>query len=332
MGFYAKKTLTGYRKIDGGAADQDAEYYVETVEEHEESLRWLKKAQEAAHYARESVQKEKKRAAKEAERADSAERQIQQYAAQAGKRVSEAERAVVERDERITFLEEEVDALKKQLQSEKFLHRNMMRIMKERSNQSRGITPKKAHDGYIVLESRQWTERYKEDLWDTEDHKERYDTPERRGAAVKKGYLKIIHKVAETWRSTIQTPYDASLPIGQVKSRIEEEIGSVLEDLNVESRLKGEHNGVYYDFGINEDGYKKNGMYRWKYRANYRANLWELEIFTTKSLRVPENRRPPQWNAKTGKPKKAAAEGRYMDDTGLDQTWYPDVSDFFDLD
>ena len=106
----------------------------------------------------------------------------------------------------------------------------------------------------------------------------------------------------------------------------------MLEDLNVESRLKGEHNGVYYDFGINEDGYKKNGMYRWKYRANYRANLWELEIFTTKSLRVPENRRPPQRNAKTGKPKKAAAEGRYMDDTGLDQTWYPDASDFFELD
>ena len=68
----------------------------------------------------------------------------------------------------------------------------------------------------------------------------------------------------------------------------------MLEDLNVESRLKGEHNGVYYDFGINEDGYQKNGLYRWKYLANYRAGLWELEIFTTKSLRVPEYRRPPQ--------------------------------------
>ena len=331
MGFYAKKTLTGYRKIDGGAADQEADHYIETKEEHEETLQRLRDAQESAHYARESAQREKKRAAKEAERADRAEKQTQRYAMQAEEAAGK-EQIIARKEKRISILEERIEELEKQLQSEKFLHRNMMRIMKERSNQSRGITPKKAHDGYIVLESRQWTERYKEDLWDTEDHRERYDTPERRGAAVKKGYLKIIHKVAETWRSTIQTPYDASLPIGQVKSRIEEEIGSVLEDLNVESRLKGEHNGVYYDFGINEDGYKKNGMYRWKYRANYRANLWELEIFTTKSLRVPENRRPPQRKTKTGKAKKAAAEGRYMDDTGLDQTWYPDVSDFFDLD
>ena len=74
MGFYAKKTLTGYRKIDGGAADQEAEYYIETKEEHEETLQRLRDAQESAHYARESVQKEKKRTAKAAEMADSAER------------------------------------------------------------------------------------------------------------------------------------------------------------------------------------------------------------------------------------------------------------------
>ena len=104
----------------------------------------------------------------------------------------------------------------------------------------------------------------------------------------------------------------------------------VLKDINVEERLKAEYNGTYYDFGINDEGYKKNGMYRWAYKANYRAALWEMEIYTTKSLRVPENRRPLQRKTKTGKAKKAAAEGRYMDDTGLDQTWYPDVSDFFD--
>ena len=67
MGFYAKKTLTGYRKIDGGAADQEADHYIETKEEHEETLQRLRKAQEAAHYARESVQKENKRAEKEAD-------------------------------------------------------------------------------------------------------------------------------------------------------------------------------------------------------------------------------------------------------------------------
>ena len=57
MGFYAKKTLTGYRKIDGGAADQEADHYIETKEEHEETLQRLRDAQESAHYARESAQR-----------------------------------------------------------------------------------------------------------------------------------------------------------------------------------------------------------------------------------------------------------------------------------
>lgn len=315
MGFYAKKTLTGYKKIDGGAADQDAEYYVETVEEHEESLRRLRKAQEAANNAREAskkAEKEKKQAV------ENAKRQIQQYAA----RAKEAEGKLAqnaEKDEKILSLEEEIKELKKQLQSEKFLHRNMQRIMRERANQARGITPKKAHDGYVVLESRQWEERYTEESWDTEDHRERYGDPENRGRAIRKGYLKIAHKTAEAWKSTIQTPYDASLPIGQVKGRIEEEIGEVLKDINVEERLKAEYNGTYYDFGLNNDGYKKNGMYRWKYRANYRANLWELEIFTTKSLRVPENRRPPQ--RKDEKQKKAKKSVHAEDGGGFNEYW-----------
>ena len=290
MGFYAKKTLTGYKKVDGGAADQDAEYYIETVEEHEESIRRLRDAQESAHYAQEAARNEKKKAA------ENADRQFRQYAAQAKsdaeKRVRKAEAAVAEKDERISSLEEEIEELKNQLQNERHLYRNMQRIMRERANQSRGISPKKAHDGYIVLESRQWEERYAEDYWDTEDHKERY--AENRGIAIKKGYLRRIHKNAETWRSVVQTPYDASLPIRQVRGKIEEEIGTVLEEINVTTRVKAEYNGVYCKFGTNDDGYEKNGMYRWKYRANYKTGLWEMEIYTTKSLRVPENRRPVQ--------------------------------------
>jgi len=41
------------------------------------------------------------------------------------------------------------------------------------------------------LESRQWEERYTEEHWDTEDHRERYGNPENRGRAIRKGYLKI---------------------------------------------------------------------------------------------------------------------------------------------
>lgn len=309
MGFYAKKTMMGYKEIDGGASDPDAEYYIETAEEHKKSLQRVRSAQESAKKA----EKEKKQAV---ERIESAKKQIQQFSRareDAEKRALVAEKDIAERDERIAVLEEEIKELKKQLQSEKYLHRNMRRIMRERANQARGITPKKAHDGYIVLESRQWEERYTEESWDTEDHRERYGDPENRGRAIRKGYLKIAHKTAEAWKSTIQTPYDASLPIGQVRNRIEEEIGEVLKDINVEQRLKAEYNGTYYDFGINDEGYEKNGMYRWAYKANYRAGLWEMEIYTTKSLRVPENRRPTRQKGNEKQKKNMYAE----DDNGF---------------
>ena len=313
MGFYAKKTMVGYREIDGGASDPDAEYYIETAEEHNESLQRLRKAQEAALYARETAKKAEKEQKQTAENAKKQIRQHSQAREDAEKRTQDAEKDVVERDKRISALEGKIEELEKQLQSEKYLHRNMQRIMRERANQARGITPKKAHDGYVVLESRQWEERYTEESWDTEDHRERYGDPENRRYAIKKGYLRRERKTAEAWRSTIQTPYDASLPIGQVRNRIEEEIGEVLKDINVEERLKAEYNGTYYDFGINDEGYKKNGMYRWAYKANYRAGLWEMEIYTTKSLRVPENRRPTRQKGNEKQKKNMYAE----DDNGL---------------
>lgn len=309
MGFYAKKTMMGYREIDGGASDPDAEYYIETVEEHKERLRQIKAAQDSA----ETAKKESREAA------EKADRQFRQYAARAKEdaenKVRKAEKDAADSKKRTSILEEKIKNLQEQLQSEKYLYRNMQRIMREKANQARGISPKKAHDGYIVLESRQWEERYTEELWDTEDHRKRYGDPENRGYAIKKGYLRRERRTAEAWRSTIQTPYDASLPIGQVKSRIEEEICDVLKDINVEIRLKAEYNGTYYDFGMNDEGYKKNGMYRWTYKANYRAGLWELEIFTTKSLRVPENRRPSQQKRRDEKQKKGVYDAE--DDKGI---------------
>ena len=35
-----------------------------------------------------------------------------------------------------------------------------------------------------------------------------------------------------------------------------------------------------------------NMLYRAQYSANYKTGFWELTIYTTKSLRVPENRCP----------------------------------------
>ena len=124
------------------------------------------------------------------------------------------------------------------------------------------------------------------------DHRNRYNSPKGRHDAIKKGYLCIELKSATVWKSIIQTPYEASLPVNQITDLVKTGIDAIRGELNIDTRLKTEYNGKYYDFGNNNEGYKANGMYRWQYKANYRTGLWELEIYTTKSLKIPENRRP----------------------------------------
>ena len=327
--FYKRGALGRMVEADGGSSDPELAEVRMTEEEYHGLWDRIHEAERATKAAKADAKKREEEAWRQANR------QLSEYErktdAEAERKVSAAQASARRSEEEASSLREQLEETEAALQNEKYLHGNMMRIMRERANQERGIKPKKRHDGYIVLESRQWTERYTEETWDTEDHKKYYDNDKDRRTAIKNGYLRIDHKAAEVWKSTVQTPYNASLPIKQVRERIEQEIGAVLRDINVETRLKTEYNGTYYDFGLNDDGYEKNGMYRWKYKANYRAGLWELVIFTTKSLRVPEHRRPPQKTRGKSQPKKkaAGAENMYADDSDLDHTWIPDASDLF---
>ena len=247
------------------------------------------------------LQKQIRKANRDALEASEARKKYKEYAdrkIEENKKVmaSEVERKVRAtmqlvdgRDAEIVQLKERLEAAEQEIQNEKDLNKNLIRIMTERSNQKRGIKPKKGHDGYIVLESRQWKQKYVVDVWDSSDHEDRYAN--NRGIAIKKGYLNVDHREENVWKSVIQTPYDASIPLAEVMSRIESDLGDVLKSIGCECRIKPEFNGEYYDFGTNDNGYPKNGMYKWLYKANYRVGLWEIEIYTTKNLRIPEYRR-----------------------------------------
>lgn len=320
--YYKRGALGRMIEAEGGSSDPDLAEVRMTEEEYRGLWDRIRRSERAAEAAKEDAKKETDEVWRRANRELSAAKQ--KVDAEAQRRINSAQQSAVASAEEASALRKQLAQVESDLQNEKNLHRNMMRIMKERANQTRGIKPKKAHDGYVVLESRQWSERYTEDVWDTKDHKERYDNDKDRRTALKNGYLRIDHKTADVWKSIIQTPYNASLPINQIRDRIEEEIGDVLDDINVEEQVIPEYNGAYYNFGTNEEGYERNGMYRWKYRANYRAGLWELEIYTTKSLRVPEHRRPPQRIKGYPGKKVAGAETRYADDSDLDRSWYLD--------
>lgn len=204
----------------------------------------------------------------------------------------EADRKVKEAYSIARINAREAADLRAQIENEKRLNVNLQRIMKERANQARGITPKKVHDGYLVTKSRQWTETYPVEIWNTEDNKNRYGGNRR--YAMNKGYLSVEKRSAVVWRSTLQTPYDASIPLDQIQGRvIGEDLWNkgILQELGCHAMCGSGAGGKYTPL---EEDRNKNVLYRWIFEANYKSGLWELDIFTTKSLTVPEHRRRPQ--------------------------------------
>lgn len=209
-------------------------------------------------------------------------------------------------DKKVADALQQAEQAREELKRQRYLNNNLKRIARERANADRGIKPKKEHDGYLVLSSRQWVEHYDHEL--TED--EYNAKPEEFRNRYRFPYTE--HLTAEVWKSIIQTPYDASLPLDQIRGMVEDTDlwdGGILRDIGCTNMANNDTNGVYRSFGKNDKGYEENGLYKWKFVANYKSGFWELEIFTTKSLRVPENRRPKPAGRKSGKKERCAKEG-----------------------
>ena len=212
--------------------------------------------------------------------------------AQADSIVAEARREVEVCELVIESQKEQLEKVKAELRNEEILNVNLVRIMRERANQMRGIRPKKDHDGYVVLNSREWIEKYTEEVWDSEEHAREYKDDKYRAHAIKRGYLRLEKKTAHTWRSTLQMPYSASLPIEPVRSRVKEEIRTVLGDIGVASYIIEADKDTSCDCQPSDHDEGVNRLYRVQYMANYKTGYWEITIYTTKSIQVPENRLP----------------------------------------
>ena len=209
------------------------------------------------------------------------------------------EQAIVSEQENIIAkLREELSKAKAEVENVSGLNKNLIRIMTERANQARGIHPKKQHEGYVVLECRQWTEKYVKEVWDHPDHKVQYDNDEGRAFAKKKRYLMLEHKAANVWKSRIQTPFDASIPLEYFRKEAMGSLDSLVRALGVThfSSMLGKYMG-FEDGSLEE---KRNTMYRIRCNANYREGFWEVEIFTTRALVVPEGLRLPRRAGKNG--------------------------------
>lgn len=266
----AYKNLAGYHELKDNDEKHDAEYVILTVDEYNKMVRDYKNLQEKMRQneikyeeekedLKESCEQEIERIISEAqEKVDAAESIIPDAEAEAENIINRANRDANkirrDADQYRTDMEEEISIIKRR-------DNNLIRITKERSNAARGLKPKKKHNGYLVLQTEQWKD----------------------GKNI-------------AWRSVIQTPYPSSIPKKQIYSKIMDEDfwndEKVFGALGIVSMRKEGYQGKYKSFGTNDEGYEKNGCYNWLFKANHVTGLWEVVIFTTKSITVPEQYRP----------------------------------------
>lgn len=182
------------------------------------------------------------------------------------------EKALKVREDAYTVREQNIIEREQAISGQLASAQNVYRIMRERANAARGIVPKKSHDGYLVLNSRQWKERY---------------------SAIVNG--KKTQSSANVWQSVLETPYDVALAADQIRTQIENDLKLIISDIGCHCMVPEKDNGKYKtNMEKIENSREKNVLYKWDLVANFKSGLWLLEIYTTKSLRVPESRRPVQ--------------------------------------
>ena len=152
------------------------------------------------------------------------------------------------------------------------LNRNLLRITRERANSKRGLQPKKEHSGYRFVGKIMQTKTI-------------CDHDKKEGAIY-----------TDVWTTTIETPYDASIPIHQIKDKIFEDLceeGGIFEKLYIISWICTESGdlwkGTYAETMENAKKFEQEGrniLFDYKMMANPKTKLWEIQITTTKSIRA----------------------------------------------
>lgn len=266
MAQYMKKASLGRMVIaEGGASDPELAEVRLTPEEYSALWGKIRAAERATSEAKEDAIKRENAAYKDAQR--QLKRYKEEVNAEADRRVEYANQARYRAEERASAAESEKNNLEEALSQQRSLNDNLKRIAKERANAKRGLIPKKDRSGYIVLFSSQYRERYRND----EGEK----------------------CVANTWKSVLQTPYDATLPLEQIKDDVWDELmHQILYPMGFRNVQDIDKNGEYRSWYQDEE--ELCGLYRWDYKANYKTGLWEITLYHTKSLSVPEEYRPAQ--------------------------------------
>ena len=155
MSEFVKKTMMGYREVQGGHSDPECTHVILTQKEYGALLQKISHAEYEAREAKSAAEKAKREAR------ESAEYQVWHAGEEANKKIA----AMQEKMEKA--------CMKGEYYRE--LNENLLRVAKERANADRNLPKKKDHTGYVVTYSAEKEYRYKIDrrswgqvmLWET---------------------------------------------------------------------------------------------------------------------------------------------------------------------
>lgn len=164
---------------------------------------------------------------------------------------------------------EELAAANAEVEFQKNLNANLLRISRERANADRKLKPKKEHSGYVVISSQEKEIRYK---------------------VGKKMYAAVV------WETVLQSPYNIEYTEDQARKMIFEELltnegGWKLGEIGITSRYLADYAELVESMG---DSVKsQNRAFNQRLRANYKAGYWEYIVQHTLPVKhVPKDMLP----------------------------------------
>lgn len=255
MAEFVKRLMMGYKDVPGGASDPECTHVILTNKEYNQQFREISAAKQETKNIKYD-----------------ADREIQRAQSDAQRRVLAAE---AEAGQKVEMLEQELAKAQKEIEYQRGLNANLLRISKERANADRKLKPKKEHTGYFIVSTLEKDYRFK--------------------------ISRSQWRQVRLWETMLQSPYSVDFTEEQARKQIREDLFGVDKDslwLIGGIGIVSAYGGRYEDLIELKDWeakYKAENIAlkpELKLRANFRAGYWEASFLHTRPLGIvpPEMR------------------------------------------
>lgn len=246
MAEFVKKTALGYKTVTGGQTDYECTHAILTKSEYDRLYSEIRAAESRARKA-----------------ANDAEQRVENTKAVADRDIRDIKKDAALQIEEVN---RELATANKEIEYQRRLNENLLRINRERANADRKLKPKKNHTGYVVVNSKEYDYKYRED---------------------KRTLTSVM-----LWQTILESPYKVKFSVEQARKQMYEELfkNHIIGNIGVHGYWD-----IDYEDMIENELYKteyidKNIAVKYQLQANYKTGFWEIIILHTKPLEnVPDD-------------------------------------------